>query len=218
MKSVLISIQPKWVEKICSGEKIIEVRKTRPKIETPFKCYIYCTQTKTIGDIILCKSEENAKLFGFNTVKGINKGFAEKEDIKLKGKVIGEFVCDNILHSNENAFIGNKPLTQYVLRSSCLTMEEINRYRQDENIYAWHITDLKIYDKPKELSEFYPIKPKRVAKWTDKDACAFCKYHRWGNTPFEETCLLDKPEPICEYTPPLTRPPQSWCYVESLGE
>ena len=41
MKSVLISIQPKWVEKIVKGEKTIEVRKSRPKIETPFKCYIY---------------------------------------------------------------------------------------------------------------------------------------------------------------------------------
>ena len=28
MKSVLISIQPKWVEKIARGEKTIEVRKT----------------------------------------------------------------------------------------------------------------------------------------------------------------------------------------------
>lgn len=42
-KSVLISIRPKWCELIASGEKTIEVRKTRPKLETPFKCYIYCT-------------------------------------------------------------------------------------------------------------------------------------------------------------------------------
>ena len=44
MKAILISIRPKWVEKIASGEKTIEVRKTRPKIEMPFKCYIYCTK------------------------------------------------------------------------------------------------------------------------------------------------------------------------------
>ena len=43
-KAVMISIRPKWCEKIASGEKTIEVRKTRPKLETPFKCYIYCTQ------------------------------------------------------------------------------------------------------------------------------------------------------------------------------
>ena len=36
MKAVLMSIKPKWCEKIFSGEKTIEVRKTAPK-ETPFK-------------------------------------------------------------------------------------------------------------------------------------------------------------------------------------
>ena len=33
MKSVMLSIQPKWVEKIIKGEKKIEVRKTRPKYD-----------------------------------------------------------------------------------------------------------------------------------------------------------------------------------------
>lgn len=66
-KAVLISIRPKWVEKIASGEKNIEVRKTRPKLETPFKCYIYCTQS------------------------GVALGAWGKH-----GKVIGEFTCDRI--------------------------------------------------------------------------------------------------------------------------
>ena len=71
MKSVLISIKPKYCELIASGQKTMEVRKTRPKIETPFKCYIYCT-----------------------------KDFYRKGDGyfqgKYCGKVIGEFVCDKI--------------------------------------------------------------------------------------------------------------------------
>lgn len=50
-KSVLISINPKWCELIASGKKTVEVRKTRPKLETPFKCYIYCTNTKVL---VLC--------------------------------------------------------------------------------------------------------------------------------------------------------------------
>ena len=41
MKAVLMSIRPKWCELIANGKKTIEVRKTRPKMETPFKCYIY---------------------------------------------------------------------------------------------------------------------------------------------------------------------------------
>ena len=76
MKSVLISIQPKWVEKIASGKKTIEVRKSKPKIETPFKCYIYATKS---GDRIVLK---NDKVFEISKA--------------ITGKVIGEFVCDKI--------------------------------------------------------------------------------------------------------------------------
>lgn len=53
-KAVLISIRPGWCEKIANGEKTIEVRKTRPKLETPFKCYIYCTKSPpylVLGDV-----------------------------------------------------------------------------------------------------------------------------------------------------------------------
>lgn len=70
--AVLISIKPRWCELIASGEKTIEVRKTRPKLATPFKCYIYCTSKydKRHGD-------------------GCFQG-------RSCGKVIGEFVCDYI--------------------------------------------------------------------------------------------------------------------------
>ena len=46
MQAIMISIHPKWCELIASGKKTVEVRKTRPKIETPFKCYIYETKGK----------------------------------------------------------------------------------------------------------------------------------------------------------------------------
>lgn len=46
MKSVLISIRPQWCEKIASGKKTIEVRKSAPK-EVPFKAYIYETKHAT---------------------------------------------------------------------------------------------------------------------------------------------------------------------------
>lgn len=54
MKSVLISIRPEWCGKIASGEKTVEVRKTRPKLDMPFKCYIYCTNIRPFlvwGDV-----------------------------------------------------------------------------------------------------------------------------------------------------------------------
>lgn len=117
-----MSIKPKWCAFIASGKKTVEIRETKPKLEPPFKCYIYCTKEKTIGDFILCKSKEISDLFGFNAAVGINKGFANEIDLQLKGNVIGEFICDEITDINE--------------------------------FYGWHISALKIYDNPKELSEF----------------------------------------------------------------
>lgn len=59
MIAVLISIRPKWCEKIISGEKTIEVRKTRPKMDTPFKCYMYCTKPEEKLLTIMKDGDEN---------------------------------------------------------------------------------------------------------------------------------------------------------------
>ena len=81
-KAVLISIRPKWVEKIANGEKTIEVRKTRPKLATPFKCYIYCTMDHPY--ISVSCGELDKLNYRTNTVGRCN------------GKVIGEFTCGRI--------------------------------------------------------------------------------------------------------------------------
>jgi predicted transcriptional regulator len=159
MKSVLISIQPKWIKKIASGEKTIEVRKSRPKLEVPFKCYIYCTKGNP-------KFEQSA--------------FTEEIS---NGKVIGEFVCDRIAGEGET-----------IRGNTCLTVEELQNYSNGKDLYFWHITDLKIYDKPKELGEFWTIK---------------CTNKRNG-------CMGCEVKPNCIKT--ITRPPQSWCYVEEVEE
>ena len=65
-KAVLISIRPKWCERIISGEKTIEVRKTRPKLEPPFKCYIYkCGSGKVIEEF-LCDQIIEDRTYGHN--------------------------------------------------------------------------------------------------------------------------------------------------------
>jgi predicted transcriptional regulator len=129
MRDVLISIQPRLVEKIVSGEKTVEVRRTRPKCETPFKCYIYCTQGK-FKDL----------------------GIIGNEIYQKRMKVIGEFVCDRI-----DEFV-NFPLSLFspvgTLEQTCLTTEQIREYLNGKNGYGWHITDLVIYDEPKALWEF----------------------------------------------------------------
>lgn len=67
-KAVMLSIRPKWCEKICRGEKTVEVRKTRPKLNTPFRVYIYCTRDKHLAliqnragaNLIACMDAETA--------------------------------------------------------------------------------------------------------------------------------------------------------------
>ena len=223
MKSVLISIQPKWVEKIASGEKTIEVRKTRPKLETPFKCYIYATKPKKYYKVsrFIATSDEN--LYLVNGKIKMDNGFAYWGDgvdyEYLNRKVIGEFVCDkitalyNVATTSWDLLYGDvHDHAKNLVRKACLTEKEIHDYAKGKDCYGWHITDLKIYDKPKELSEF-----KYHCKYEFDDDfkhCESCDYHYYSNNPssgIEEYCTCD-----CLKT--LTRPPQSWCYVESLGE
>ena len=131
MKSVLISIQPKWCELIASGKKTIEVRKTKPKIDTPFKCYIYCTE------------KDYDKVFYID--KFMHKIFLNGNG---KQKVIGEFVCDAIIRHCEMA---NADIAE---QQGCIKREKLLEYANGKELYGWHISDLVIYDKPKELSEF----------------------------------------------------------------
>ena len=166
-KAVMISIRPKWVEKIANGEKTIEVRKTRPKLDTPFKCYVYCTQS------------------------GVALGAWGKH-----GKVIGEFTCGRIFPINvfDNGSIQNW-LFEHMERS-CLTYEELAGYiGNGETGYGWHISDLRIYDQPRELTEFRKSCPNDL----------YC----------EDCAMYSNNNGICNNGAlPLRRPPQSWCYVQ----
>lgn len=181
-KAVLISIRPKWVEKIANGKKTIEVRKTKLKLDTPFKCYIYCTMDHPY--ISVSCGELDKLNYRTNTVGRCN------------GKVIGEFTCERIaliaydggeLSSTTNAAFS--PAT-------CLTQTEIIAYIGDKGrCYGWHISDLRIYDTPKELSEF-----KTLCR-VDADCCA-CPYYNYTKMDCDGRVI--------------GRPPQSWCYVDDV--
>ena len=135
-KAIILSIRPKWVEKIANGEKTIEVRKTRPKMNTPFKCYIYCTLPKYPHEDFIATDYPRPQFYG-------------------GGKVIGEFTCDRIFPINvfDNGSIQNW-LFEHMERS-CLTYKELADYiGNGKTGYGWHIVDLLIYDQPRELSEF----------------------------------------------------------------
>lgn len=199
MKAVLISIQPKWCELIASEKKTVEVRKTKPKLETPFKVYIYCTQGKSKGDF-MTKSER----FGY--IKGHEGSFYNRaREYDANGKVIGEFVCDRIRCEREVA----DGLVDIVLEStSCVSARELVEYANGSVLYSWHISDLVIYDEPKELSEFY------TPEWF-RDCEKQCPDMERMRCPVKDSRKADK---ICGWCrkggKPITRPPQSWCYVE----
>lgn len=183
MKSVLISIRPQWCEKIASGQKTIEVRKSAPK-EVPFKAYIYCTNQKINGEILLTFDKK---------VEGRNRGFRDKGDIPLAGKVIGEFVCDKIDEYTFSHYEAEYRVNHIEQKAMCLNHPELIRYGVGRTLYGWHISDLKIYDKPKELSEFR--KP-------------FIDF-----VPPPESKMVNPKIGISEN---VTNPPQSWFYVEEL--
>lgn len=193
MKAIMLSIQSKWCELIASGRKTIEVRKTRPQIETPFKCYIYATKgllsyhIPNIGMWHYCEGQE----------------------------VIGEFVCDKV----EQFTVGTLRCDD-IERMACLSYSEMLDYFYKPNEldgktvkfgYAWHISELKIYDKPKELWEFFgygECEPDPIKSHA-------CKYMEHGNSwaGIEADCNA-----AYDGLKQLNRPPQSWCYVEELGE
>lgn len=205
MKSILISIKPEYVEKILNGEKTIEIRKTMPKCKLPCKVYIYCTKGKLDKDsLVVCHSLPAIMPYNAN------------------GKVVAEFTLNNVERFDvpyPAYFYKVEKQLQHIVQGSCLPLTPIHHYLKNNSGYAWHIDNLKIYDKPKELSEFrttpYCFNVKNiefkenvfgeyVPQYHENSFCKVCKYYDsdWGdcNKKFKE----------------LKRPPQSWCYVERL--
>lgn len=186
MKSVLLSTRPKWCEKICHKigtdkngkpiyEKSIEARKTKPSIPTPFKAFIYMTKKKPY----MLTFAGNGKMRVHN------------------GMVIGEFICDKISKYPRNYEFGYE-ISEKEFNETALTAEQFVDYGKGKTLYGWHISQLKIYDKPKELSEFFA-----KCRISDKK-CRLC------NNCFEREDSYGRYYAVKK----LTRPPQSWCYVQ----
>ena len=205
--AVLISIRPVWVEKILSREKTLEIRKTRPKLETPFKVYIYCTAG--------------------NLSYKVNGGMVCNVS---GGKIVaGEFTCDNIATYNydycPHPEIGMDydcgdswwEIADEDLKSACLAEEEFRYYAFGrEAMYGWHISDLKIYDKPKELSEFTAADKKAIRQCKNREQ----SYYAFTDTGYIKNGFYCREKDDwcfggCKRKA-LTRPPQSWCYVEEV--
>ena len=159
MKAILLSIRPNWCKLIWSGMKTVEVRKTRPKLETPFKVYIYCTGHDG---------------WGMKLPKvGVQK---------MDRRIIGEFTCDKIdklVHVGTMMDINILTLDGWykpadaLLQAACLTEAQAKKYLKGGDGYGWHISDLKIWDEPVRLEDFWAIQP-----CTHRGDCCTCR--RWN--------------------------------------
>lgn len=193
MKAVLLSIRPNWCKLIWSGMKTVDVRKNRPNLKTPFKVYIYCTGAE-FWDMVFPRT-------------GLKK---------MSNRVIGTFSCDEIYKIDRDSagFNFTAPslsLPVYTLPenndeernvkrealTTCLTDAELSKYLGIHPGYGWHISDLKIWDEPVRLKDFWAIQPCK-----HRGDCCTCR--RWDA---EKLICLGEAFGI-------ERPPQSWCYVE----
>lgn len=157
-KAILMSIQPKWCELIANGKKTIEVRKTRPKLEAPFKVYIYCTKPKMITRYVFRPEDYPEYMRPDKTVfcKIPDASSPYCSMVNGNSKVIGEFVCDSIIQItyNKDGHVLDGFTINGIVAKSCVSEKELYNYLQGKMPYVWHISDLKIYDKPKLLSDF----------------------------------------------------------------
>lgn len=199
MRAVMKSVPPNLCEKIASGECTVLVSKTTPKLKIPFKCYIYCTNEQHELEVLLIDDMDHRVIVGDyrNAENGLNIG---------NGKVIGEFICDKVYN-----IISIDPLPwggaldyafKFDFKKTCLSVEEFNNCLDGGSGYGIHISDLKIYDKPKELREF-----RKPCIFEGKDTicylfCIHCKSN--GGLFFD-----------CDRR--ITRPPKSMYYVEELA-
>ncbi len=185
-KAVLLSVRPKHCYDIAIYDKKLEIRKRIPTLKTPFKVYLYCTKGSK-HEAFTVDKYGNSLLIAccdYNTAIPVGCEIAN-------GKVFGEFTCNEVEEFVANCKTAHIIRTEQIAHSACISMDKLVEYGyKSSNLYAWHISDLVIYDKPKELSEFI-----------NYDRCPY------GG-------LIDCKK--CEKHHCLKRPPQSWCYVEEI--
>ena len=205
MKAVLMSIRPEWCDLIASGKKTVEIRKTKPNLETPFRCYIYCTK----GDSDFSEGDRFCL-------------YAPPHDTPVNANqaVIGEFVCDKIFDiciemSNPNDLPGCP------FPHTGLTDKDILKYLGNGKTgYGWHISQLKLYDKPRWLGTFYTVDKQAVKQCEHRErACTNPDLTNGAFLPGGYVCMKDEIDWCsARKRKRIIRPPQSWCYVKELTD
>lgn len=220
-KAVLISIRPEWCCQIAAGKKTVEIRRNVPSLDFPFRCYIYCTQaTPLLAWQERWSPDKKAFRKEVWPLHGCGRERAENLFELLNGKVVGTFVCDKIDRlAHVGAMGSNEPAKLYIetpdfqyecadklFRMACLSETDVEGYLKGGNGFGWHISNLKIYDQPRDLDKF-----SRFGFFgMGRSNCVCGNWHCENYEPSESymippTCKIDG----CS----ICRPPQSWCYV-----
>lgn len=195
MKSVLRSVKPYWLYLILTGKKTVEIGKS-------------CPQAKDWNKVVEMYCSKDMR--SFNRIPEEDKEWMRK----YLGKVIGEFVCDRVDRIDKRGINNNFDYCYLSLnewgnddieieikdiKESCVPKNELNAYGANSScLYAWHISDLKIYDKPKELSEFF------ARCRIPESKCKCCDYCSELEDRYGRFYNIKR----------VTRPPQSWMYIE----
>lgn len=211
MKAILLSIRPEWCDLILQGKKTMEIRKNYPKHlygkGKPFKVYVYCTKAPQ-QLITIFKDGEETMDGEIHHGKPVFVKFNKLLPDSVRGKtqaVIGEFICDGIRRIGPEYCVVKEDI-ESAIAGSCLSIKQVKKYAgwdigmnyaDMKDLYGWHISGLKIYDKPVKLKDFWAIQP-----CTHRGDCCTCR--RW-----------DAEKLICRGEAfGIERPPQSWHYVE----
>ena len=216
---ILASLKPYYYYLIGERKKTIEVRKMALK-NLPQDIAFYMSKDEKsfakipkefqekyrkhfgkVGLAIVCDKIEDFYCAYVPYLKENNLGYGQFVDNGVY-KVNGWH--EGIVFERNDRYIETM-LNNDDLKEMCLSAQELFDYiGAGKHLYSWHISDLKIYDKPKELSEFKTPPCEKSEK-----ACGNCKWLVKINTPdvYECECYVEEGRPI-------TRPPQSWQYVE----
>jgi len=184
---IIMSIRPEWLVKILNGEKTIEIRKTMPKCDLPIDVYLYCTKNR--GS--LHRNKHTIKRFVCHYKK-------PAESNVRNGLVVAKFTLNKIEDCCDMGLLELEG-------KSLLTISEICSYIKAKEVdpkmvYAWHIDNLEIFDKPKELSEFYRVIHYPKGQFITPDICEY-------GEGYEE----DKKQCLKSFK--VNKAPQSWQYA-----
>lgn len=200
MKAIMISIKPEWCAKIMNGDKTIEVRKNKALASAIQKLidkngyadiYVYCTKDKKQLTSGYSSDIKGTKYFIYN----------DNEAIDYRGKVVFKFRCYKV----DKLFQAGTYFERYedgktILKNACLNIYEFEEYRKGKPVYAINISDLEIFDKPKELSKF-SVKGKYTCSKNG------CPYFATDKCRYASECLYEKT---------LTKAPQNYCYIDDF--